>query len=206
MMARLVKTGLITLALGLVMLGLAVPSMAGPTVVLLQVNQAEVAWADPDLSGKLERRLTTEVGLEVKSVNDHNGLPPIPVSHYYTDSLTNWGQEAGARYLMLVTVKSERLERKKTFNLPLIFHKYETVGVIEGEVRFYDVARSRLLISRPIDFELEAKRVFQGSLDGDKNDPSIHLSAVEKLSFFDKMEEKLAEQLVDRIKKVMKKS
>ena len=154
-MARLVKTGLITLALGLVMLGLAVPSMAGPTVVLLQVNQAEVAWADPDLSGKLERRLTTEVGLEVKSV---------------------------------------------------IFHKYETVGVIEGEVRFYDVARSRLLISRPIDFELEAKRVFQGSLDGDKNDPSIHLSAVEKLSFFDKMEEKLAEQLVDRIKKVMKKS
>lgn len=192
--------------LSLWLLGLAGQAIGASPVVLLKVNQAEVAWAAPDLVGKLERRLTTDLGLEVRSAGKNSGLPTGPNNRYHTDSLVNWGQEAGARYLMLVTVASETLQRKKTFNLPLIFHKYETVGVILGDVRFYDVARGRLLMSRPIKFELEAKRVFQGAMDGDKNDPSIHLTAVEKISFFDELEEKLAEKLTNSVKKILKKS
>lgn len=192
--------------LGLLLVGLAGQANASPSVVLLKVDQAAVAWADPDLSGKLERRLTTDLTLKVLTVGDNSGLPSGPDNRYHTDSLVNWGQEAGARFLMLVTVSSERLERKKTFNIPFIFHKYETVGIILGEVRFYDIARGRLLMSRPIDFELEAKRVFQGAMDGDRNDPSIHLTAVEKIDFFSKLEEKLAERLIDGIKKILKKN
>lgn len=192
--------------LGLLLVGLVGQAIGAPSVVLLKVNQAEVAWADPDLVGKLERRLTTDLGLEVHSAGANSGLPTGPNNRYHTDSLVNWGQEAGARYLMLVTVASETIQRKKTFNLPLIFHKYETVGIIIGDVRFYDVARGRLLLSRPINFELEAKRVFQGAIDNDKNDPSIHLTAVEKISFIDKLEEKLAKKLIDGVKKILKKS
>lgn len=176
------------------------------TVILLNVNQAEVAWADPDLSGKLERRLTTELGLEVLSAGENSGLPPAPQDCCHTDSLVNWGLEAGARYLLLIDISSERLERKKTFNLPLIFHKYETVGVILGEIRIYDVLRHRLLMSQPIEFEMEAKRVFQGAMDGDRNDPAIRLNAIQKINFISKLEEKLAERLTDRVRKALKKS
>ena len=107
---------------------------------------------------------------------------------------------------MLVNILSERLERKRTFYIPLIIQKYETVGVILGDIRFYDVARGRLLMSRPIEFELEAKRVFQGAMDGDRNDPSIHLTAMEKINFVSELEEKLAERLTKSVKKVLKKS
>lgn len=191
--------------LGLLLVGLAGQAGADQPVVLLKVYQAAVAWADPELSTILERRLTTDLDLKVFTVGGNSGLPVGPGNRYHTDSLVNWGMEAGARFLMIVTISSERLERKKTFSIPLIFHKYETVGIILGEIRFYDIARGRLLISRPIEFELEAKRVFQGAIGGNQNDPSLHLTAVEKINFINKLEEKLAERLINSVKKILKK-
>lgn len=181
-------------------------TIAAPPVLLLNVQEAELAWADPHIYDRLERLLTGELGLQVVGTHHAAKLPAFPTNRSDTEGLVNWGQEAGGRYLMVVTIQSERLERRKSINVPLLFHKYETVGVVKGEVRLYDISRGRLLLSKDIDYKITAKNVFQASFDGDRNDPAIHLSAMEKLTFFGKLEDKVASKLTDRVKKVLRKS
>ena len=181
------------------------PVAANPLKLLLSVEEAEVAWADSRIYEKLEALLVTDLGLEVQNADREGQVPVFPRNRNNTDSIINWAQEVGGRYLLVVTIDSERLERKKTFSLPLIFHKYETVGIVDGEMRLYDVARGRLLMTRQIDLEMEAKRVFQANSDGNRNDPTIHLTATEKLAFFGKLEGKLAKRLAKRVKKTLRK-
>jgi hypothetical protein len=115
-----------------------------------------------------------------------------------TDSLVNWGQEAGGRYLFVVTVNDERIERQKTFSIPLIVHKYQTVGVVEGNYRLIDVYRGKLLEAKSFKIKLEGPRVFQADPDNNIDDPSIRLNAVEKMQFISRLEERVAEKLAER--------
>jgi hypothetical protein len=173
--------------------------------LLLNVKTAPLPWADPQLYEKLVIRLSREVRLQVVKASDGSGvLPSFPGDRNNADSLISWGQEAGARFLMVVTVDSERLERKKSFSLPLVFHKWETVGIIEGEMRLYDIARGKLLAADPFEVELKGPRAFQGSMDDNRHDPSIHISAVRKLAFFGKLEDRLADRLASRVTRVLR--
>jgi len=123
----------------------------------------------------------------------------FPVNRYNTDSLLEWGREVGGRYLMLVEITREGLERHKSFHVPLVFHKYETVGVIEGEFRFLDLSRGKTLATETFKIEQKGPRIFQATMDDDKNDPDLHLTAPEKVIFFDHLEESLCRHLTTRV-------
>jgi len=128
-----------------------------------------------------------------------SALPAFPKDRYNVDSLIQWGLEIGGQYLMLVDVHHQRLERRKSFQIPLFFHKYVTVGVISGELRLIDLNQGRLLVAQPFLKEQEAKRIFQSSDDDDANHPDLHLTAPGKLVFFDQMEDHLCDQLLEII-------
>ncbi|MDD5425253.1 MAG: hypothetical protein PHN52_02025 [candidate division Zixibacteria bacterium] len=175
---------------------------ANSRLVLLDISTAPLPWNDSRLYQKFEKMLTRDENIRVQRTDN---LPPsqLPFPHDRNnlDSLINWGLEMGGRYLLVVTVHSERLERHKSFNLPLIFHKYETVGIIEGDWRLLDLQRQKTLVAESFNVKLNGPRIFQGSMDDNCHDADIHLTAVEKVNFFNRLEEKLTTELVGRVRK-----
>lgn len=176
--------------------------VAAPRVILLEVENAPLAWSDSQLYRKLERELTRDENIRVVPTETQmTGQPSFPAKRNDLDSLLDWGLEMGGRYLMIVTVTEERLEKKKTFNVPLLFHKYEAVGIIEGDWRLMDLQRQKLLVTEPFKVELNGPRILQGSMDDNRNDADIHLTAARKVTFFDRLEDKLTAELVKRVRK-----
>ena len=157
------------------------------------------------LENRLIERLTRHGSIEVAGVHALiPGLSTLPLSFYRTDSLVAWGQAAGAEYVVLVHVGSARLERRKDIHVPLLFHRYATVGVIEGELRVIEVSRGRLAMAEPFKIEEKGPRAFQATMDDNIHDPDLHLTAPAKGRFFHELEEALAGMLVKRIGSVIR--
>jgi len=189
----------------LLFLFLAISTASAETNIILCVEQNESIWGSQKLYDRLEREITRDQ--EVRVVHGANKTieVPFPKDETNFDSLMNWGREIGGRYLLIVSVEEQHLEQRKTFNVPLIFHKYETIGVVCGFIKLIDLQRGRQLLAEPFHQELKGPRILQAAIDGNKNDPDIHLSSPEKLRFFDKLESELAQTLMKRTKQFIKK-
>lgn len=198
-MRRMMPIGL---ALAIAALGLA--ANAAPRKLLLNVQPAPLAWADGKLAEKLETSLSRNSELQVVrcETEEHSFVktrPPFPENRTDLESLLDWGTEVGGRYLLVVTVEKEGMVKRKSFNLPLIFHKYENVGVIEGEYRFLDLQKRRLLKAKPFKTEVTGARQYQAEMDDNSSDPTLHVTATGKSRLFDALEEKLTEHLVEQV-------
>lgn len=168
--------------------------------IIIRVDQAESAWSQPQLQQQLATDISrNELFRPVLASPEQPNLPPFPANRFDTDSLVSWGREVGGRYLLLVDVASERLERRKGWHIPLVFHKYSTVGVIEGEMRLIDLSWGRVIAAEPFEISKEAKRIMQMSMDDNINDPEIHVSAPDKIKFFRELEQKLCRRITERL-------
>ena len=160
------------------------------------------AWHEIDLGGRLKQILSRQPNLKViDGGTPVEGMPAFPEDIYTTDSLNNWGLEVGAKYVLAVDVESIRLERRKGFHLPLIFHKYETVGVIEAEIRLIETSRGRLVLAERIKVQHQGPRAFQATMDDNIDDPDLHITASDKIVFFGQLEEKFCNKLTEKIGK-----
>jgi len=176
---------------------------AAPRELLLNVQSAPLAWGDTRLEEKVVRELGRNPDLRVRTAGLENGSGPhFPANRTDVDSLLNWGLEMGGRYLLTVTVDEYALERRKGFSLPLVFHKWETVGVIRGEYRMLDLHKGRMTAAEPFEVEMSGSRQFQFSTDDNRADPSLHITAPEKRKFFGKLEEKLVKHLVEKVNRL----
>ena len=167
---------------------------------LIKVIHSGFGWTDSHLTEKLLIELSRNGNGAVVNADVLTEMPEFPVGRHETDLLIDWAVAAGKKYLVLVSVEFEGLERKKTFSLPLIFHKYENIGVISGELRIIDIIRKRSIVSEYFKIEKQGKRILQASTDDDKNDADLHISAPEKIIFFSELERELAVMLADRIR------
>ena len=184
----------------LLIAALALSSHATPRELVIDVQEAPLAWADSELSEKIDRHLSQNPDLRLRYAGEPgNGTPSRPANRTDMDSLMAWGAEIGGRYLLVVTVDDESLERRKSFSLPVIFHKWEVVAVIRGEYRILDLQKRRLLEAKRFEETITGSRQFQGSTDDNRADPSLHLTATEKSRLFGRLEDKLAEQLGKRV-------
>ncbi len=173
--------------------------------IIVKVDAPPLAWSGFTLDARLHRHLSRTGSLNVVTVsNSFDNRPEFPHGTYHVDSLVNWGMEVGGRYLLTVEIYSERLETRKSFHLPLVFHKYETVGVIEGEFHLIDVTKGKLLLAESFKVEQNGPRIFQATMDDVINDPDLHVTAPGKVRFFGRLEEKLAVRLVERVKKMIR--
>lgn len=196
-------TRLICALAAVLMLSMAVPATTGRDIIV-NVISPPLAYSDSQVVIKLQRQLSREGNFQVTPVGrDEHQTPAFPEDRYNTDSLLNWGREVGGRYLMVVEVINERLERRKSFHVPLVFHKYETVGVIDGEFRLLDLVRGRILAAEPFRIEKKGPRIFQATMDDDVNDPDLHLTAPAKVTFFDELESSLCQHLARRVNQVV---
>lgn len=167
----------------------------------IKVFTPEIAWTNSGLESKILRSFSHQSNLNVQIINESENIQPqFPKNYFNTELLLEWGKEVGGRYVMVIDVQSERLEKRKSFHIPLIFHKYQTYGVIEGEVRILDLERNKLLAVKPFKVEQKGSRIFQATMDDDINDPDLHISAPEKIKFFSKLEDKLVSELKKKTK------
>lgn len=184
--------------LGLIgLLALAAGVAAAPPGLMVRVDKVSLAWADASLDDRLITRLTLKANQPVVNISDQDST--FPGNGAALEDLTAWAREHQTLGLLLVTVTSERLERRKSFQVPLVFHKWETIGVLEGQYRLIDVVRGRVLAAEPFCIELHGPRAIQGTMDDNIDDPDIHLRAPEKMLFFAQLENKLVEQLAERV-------
>lgn len=188
------------LAIGLLVC-LAGSLSAQSRLVMIRVEQPPSTYSSNQIYNKLALALTRQNGLEVEpAVASHPLEPAFPHDLLDVNQVSEWGRTQNAQFIMLVIVQSERLERRKTVNFPLLFHKYETVGVLEGELRLIDVSKGKQIEAKPFQIDLVGPRIFQASMDDNKNDPDIHITAPEKVKFFNRLEDKLVEWVIAHVK------
>lgn len=177
---------------------------AGNRVLLLKVSASENAWAAGNLERRLIQGLSRRNRLQVVTTSEMgDAIPAMPEDCYNLDTLVAWGCEVGGRYLMIVDVEDQRLERRKSWHLPLVAHKYRTYGVIEGELRLLDLVRGKLLTAEDFCVDKGGPQIFQASFDDDIGDPDLHLTAPQKIRFFDDLEKQAAEYLIRKVAVIM---
>ncbi|MEW6050503.1 MAG: hypothetical protein AB1644_05510 [Candidatus Zixiibacteriota bacterium] len=175
---------------------LAGTAMAGGAGLLIYVQPAELAWADTNLAARLQARLALKSFQQITIVSaQDSSFPGVNASQ---ENLMAWGRGRDGTGLLVVSITDERLERRKSFHVPLVFHKWETMGVIEGRYRLFDLQRLRMTAAEPFSIEQHGPRVFQGTMDDNIDDPDIHLRAPDKVQFFSRLEDQLIERLVER--------
>jgi hypothetical protein len=168
--------------------------------LILDIQQPPLAWGDSRLTEKIQMALSRNPELRVcLSGALPNTQPPFPSARTDIDSLMNWGVEGGGRFLLVVTIDREEFVTRKTFSLPLVFHRYEIVGILSGEYCLLDLQKGRLLASAPFEIKLKGPQQFQSSAEDNRNDPGLHLTAPEKTEFFGKLEDKFTTELAARV-------
>ena len=188
-------------SLALVLLSAAVPQ-AGEYRLLIDLEMAPTPWHDSRLGERLDRVFSRNPDVRVVMLKhtEQPADPPRPMADLDVDSLMNWGQELGGRYLLSLQIHREDIKRKKSFSLPLVFHRYKTMAVIEGELRLLDLVRGRVLAAEDIKYELEASSQFQAEWDDNRHDANLHLTSPQKSELFAELETRFAEDLQDKIK------
>lgn len=170
--------------------------------IVMLIDTPDLAWSETNLGHEIQLQLSRKGSMNVAGADQLDPeLPPCPLASHNLDSLVLWGEETGRRYILSVEVSSERLERRKTFSLPLVFSRWETVGVIDGELRMIDVSKKRILVAEPFEIVEKAKRIFQMSFEGSEHDPDIILSPMQKIELFKHLEKTLAEHVYKKVKR-----
>lgn len=184
----------------LILLAVAVDAGVNSRLVLLHVQTGDNPYCGSHLQEFLKRDLTRNRNLRVSVIeSDQTGRRAFPDDPEHLDSLVSWGTAANGRYLLLVTVDTERLERRKRFHLPLVMHQYKTVGIIQGELRLIDLARGRWVIAEPFKVEKGGPQCFQAGVYDDDTDPAANLTAPAKVKFMRQLEEKASKKIMKRL-------
>jgi hypothetical protein len=185
----------------LILLVLATTGQASERLMLIRVEQGSSAWSDSRIYQKLALSLTRDANLQIEPAVQKEPLDvPFPNDPLDERSVADWAQQYRAQFVMVVIIHNERLEKRKTFNIPLVFHKYETWGVIEGELRLVDVAKGKQVRAVPFLIEQVGRRTLQATMDDDINDPDLRLTAPDKIQFFSRLEDKLVTHLVEQVR------
>jgi len=184
-----------------VLLAIAGNVASEPRTLMIRVEQQPSPYGISQIYDKLALALTRQNGLQVEPAVASDPLEPgFPNDALDVARVSEWGRLQGAHFVMLVIIQSERLERRKTVNFPLLFHKYESVGVLEGELRLIDVTKAKQVRGEPFLIELAGPRIFQATMDDDINDPDIHLTSPQKVQFFGRLEDKLVQWIMVQTK------
>lgn len=182
------------LAVGLTLL--AAGSSQGATEIAISLQRVDSPWGVSQLDSLLVREFNRDQRLTASIV---------PAGSYDRLQVGSNEENKEADYQVEILLTDQRMERRKNFNLPLIFHKYELIGVMSGELRVTDLRSGRQLLSEPIRLERRGGRIFQGSPDDDKHDPDLHLTPLRQLLFYRDCEMLLARELAEKIRPMIRK-
>lgn len=193
----------IFLIIGVLLLTAVLAEANRPREILLVVDQQPFAWGRSLVSEQLLGRLTRDPGIRVRQITIDSARSRMLASNDL-DRLVALGQMEKADVLAIVRLEPARLEARKGFNIPLVLHKWETVGILDGELRVVDITQGRLLAAEPINNELIGPKAVQMTMDDNRHDPDLRVRATEKELFAAKLQEQLAVNLAERLRPLLR--
>lgn len=179
--------------------GLLAQNGNGTRSLIMIVTVPEQPWGESGLEKELYVSFTRDSRVRVLPVVANDDPNTTLAQRYDLDNLLEWAAGTDARYLLVLDVSSERLERRRTFHIPFLISKWENKGLIEGEVRLLDIKRRRQLLDKPFRVEKSGPQVLQTARDNDINDPDLHLTANQKIHFMKALEKEAAEYIVKMV-------
>lgn len=176
--------------------GLMSQNSNGTRSLIMMVTVPEQPWGESGLEKELYVSFTRDSRVRVLPVVVKADPKATLAERYDLDNLLEWADGTEARYLLVLDVSSERLERSRTFHIPFLINKWENKGLMEGEIRLFDIKRRRQLLDQPFRVEKSGPHVLQTARDNNINDPDLHLTADQKIYFMKALEQKAAEYIV----------
>lgn len=170
---------------------------AGGASVSVRLERAASPWGVSQLDSLLVRELNREPNTSALISRDWSTPPVWPGEVADSSHLPD--------YQITISLTDQRLERRKSFSVPLLFQKYEVFGVMSGELRVVNQRTGKQLLAESLLFEKHGPRIFQGSAEDDKHDPDLHQTPLEQLHFFQACEYELTKIIVDRVRPMLRK-
>lgn len=170
--------------------------------IAMYVNAAPSAWHSSSIEEKIALLLTRNASIRLSRLVQDTSIYKTELTYSVgMDSLVRRAGTSGARYAVAIRVTSPEIVRRKTLSVPLIFHMYQAMGIVEGELRIIDLTRNRQVAAEPFSVSMKGPRAMQATMDDDINDPDLHVTAPEKLRFLNDLEQKAAEHISNRVRK-----
>lgn len=172
-----------------------------PVAVVLE----EVGQEIPDftLVDVLNQTLTMDEGLDVIIPEKDSTFPDISEGLFDGVRLFEWGREAGCRYILHLQIKSRDIKVRKRTSIPFVLSRYIVEGRVLGSYRLLDMSRDKVIGSWKLDTRLSGPRQWQLGEEY-PGDPDLHLSAMRKLTMFNRLDEMAAEDIMQNIQSKMR--
>ncbi len=193
------------LSIGLCIGALILLGMPGISVadndIIVRLEYPECPWADINLEDKLDLYLSEISRVPViATYRNNDSLNRSPRTSDFSD-LINYGESMGGRFLVDIFIERIDLEKRKTTVIPQFVSRYQTYGVMTGNLRIVDVQKARMLKIKKIDCSLKASDRWT-FVDDNKHDPDLNIAADQKIVLFRKLEDKVVSELYKEIRKL----
>ncbi len=188
--------GMMALAICLLTVAAAAQRHTCEVAVILEQPRQEIP--DFDLVGRLVDRLSRANGYSVLVPGEDTTAPPSPVRRFDLQQLLAWGAETGCRYIIYLQIDDRSIRTKKQITIPLLVSHYVVEGCLEGMYTLVDMRRGKTVMNKHIRSYVTGPNQWQ-VFEDNRDDPDLHIPAPEKLTFFQRLEEKAAQEIFESV-------
>jgi hypothetical protein len=169
--------------------------------IIVNLEYPECPWADINLEDKLDLYLSeiSRVPVIAAYRNGDSLNRPLRTSDF--KELIDYGKSLGGRFLVDIFIDRIDLEKRKTTVIPQFVSRYQTYGVMTGNLRIVDIHKARMLKIKKIDCSLKANDRWT-FVDDNTYDSDLNIPADQKIILFQKLEDKVASELYKEIRKL----
>lgn len=132
-----------------------------------------------------------------------HGWLVVPVEPVHEKSKNGKQHQADSRALSVsIVVHPYELVTRKTFDAPGLFHNYGVFGQARVHIRVIERSSGKILADEEIVESKKGPKVLQLSIDADKFDPDLQMTALVKHRFFESLERTVADAVANRLAQI----
>lgn len=163
--------------------------------IFVSIKTMDYPYADSHVADKLSLALSPFKEVQIFEAFNPAG-PPEGL-----EQLIAFGHAHNVRFLAELSIDKMDMKKRKKTIIPLILFRYRTYGVIVGTVRIIDIAKERIIQLENVNVDIEAADQWQ-IFDDDAGDPALNIPADEKIALFDRLEDEVARQFWEKIRRL----
>lgn len=195
-MNRKVTYGMMAVVVCLLAVGALAQNHTSEVAIVLERPRQEIP--DFNLVDRLVDRLSRANGCRVLIPDEDTTLPASPDRRFDLQRLLAWGEETGCRYIIYLQIEDRRIETKKQISIPLLVSHYVVKGRLEGMCTLVDMQGGTIAMNEHIGTYITGPHQWQ-VFEDNRDDPDLHIPAPEKLWFFQRLEEKAAQEIFESV-------
>ena len=172
----------------------------------LSVKVEPSAWGSGQFKHLLEDAMNRSFSdRELRWEETESGWLVVPTEPIQEKAKNGKGNQPELRSLAVsIVVHPYELVTKKTFDAPGLFHNYGVFGQARVKLRVIERSSGKILADEEIVESKRGPKVLQLSIDADKFDPDLQMTALVKHRFFEAIERTVADAVATRLAQIAK--